>query len=173
MNEIYGDGYVELPKLSASLAKAIYEADLWDIQLENYPDSVRFTHNEVMRAWMCDEHGYVTANQQFVTSVLSAVLQHPDGVFYTCHAGKDYGYRYGKEGSQYFGFHNGTAQPTQVTHDFDMQTRTMWYVMGIPQTWYDTKMCAERAARMEFPDEDPDKRYARVGYREFLEGEMK
>ena len=41
----------------------------------------------------------------------------------------------------------------------------MWYVLGIKDTYYATKMAAEVAARQAFPDEDPDKRYGRVYYK--------
>jgi len=44
-----------------------------------------------------------------------------------------------------------------------------WYVKGIPQTMYDNKLRAERAARLAFPDEDADTRYSRVGYKIFYE----
>lgn len=43
----------------------------------------------------------------------------------------------------------------------------LWYVLGIALTWYDSKIEAEKAARLAFPDEDADTRYARVGYRPF------
>ena len=45
----------------------------------------------------------------------------------------------------------------------------LWYVLGIARTWYDRKIEAEKAARLAFPDEDADKRYARVGCRPFYE----
>jgi hypothetical protein len=44
-----------------------------------------------------------------------------------------------------------------------------WYVKGVPQTLYDNKLRAERAARLAFPDEDADKRYARVFFKTFYE----
>ncbi len=49
---------------------------------------------------------------------------------------------------------NGGLTPTE-----------MWYVFGIKDTYYATKMTAEAAARQAFPDEDPDKRYSRVYYK--------
>lgn len=47
--------------------------------------------------------------------------------------------------------------------------KTVWYVSGAnPDSrlpiLFDTKMAAEIYARMEFPDESPDKRYARIYY---------
>lgn len=48
----------------------------------------------------------------------------------------------------------------------------VWYVHGDPYavdrwpTLFATKLAAEAYARECFPDEDPDKRYARVMYRE-------
>ena len=45
--------------------------------------------------------------------------------------------------------------------------KTVWYVIGanpgshLPML-FDTKMAAEIYARMEFPDESSDKRYARI-----------
>jgi hypothetical protein len=44
-----------------------------------------------------------------------------------------------------------------------------WYVKGVPQTLYDNKLRAERAARLAFPDEDADKRYSRVFFKTFYE----
>jgi len=44
-----------------------------------------------------------------------------------------------------------------------------WYVGGIPQVWYGSKIEAEKAARLAFPDEDADKRYSRVFFKTFYE----
>lgn len=44
-----------------------------------------------------------------------------------------------------------------------------WYVKGVPQTMYDNKLRAELAACRAFPDEDADKRYARVSFKTFYE----
>ena len=52
----------------------------------------------------------------------------------------------------------------------DQKEVQLWCVMGIPQTLYDNKLRAERAARLAFPDEDADKRYARVSFKTFYEG---
>ena len=40
----------------------------------------------------------------------------------------------------------------------------LWYVTGIPTTYFVTKMEAEKAARAMFPDEAENKRYARISY---------
>lgn len=45
---------------------------------------------------------------------------------------------------------------------------TLWRVVGIAGKLYPTKMAAEVAARLQFPDEGPDERYARVFYRRFI-----
>ena len=41
----------------------------------------------------------------------------------------------------------------------------LWYVRGIIGTYYETKLLAERAAWVAFPDEDAHSRYARVFYK--------
>jgi hypothetical protein len=43
----------------------------------------------------------------------------------------------------------------------------LWYVFGA-SGMYPTKIVAEEAARLRFPHEDPDARYARIGYRTFI-----
>lgn len=83
--------------------------DLWAIQLENFPDSVRVQHKELVCQWLCDKDGYVVSDPNLTVGVLSAVLQHPDGVFYTCLKGTAYGYRYGASGSEYYSFQKGGA----------------------------------------------------------------
>ena len=52
---------------------------------------------------------------------------------------------------------------------YELKEVQLWCVMGIPQTLYDNKLRAERAARLAFPDEDADKRYARVSFKTFYE----
>lgn len=44
----------------------------------------------------------------------------------------------------------------------------LWRVFGIEHTWYPTKIAAEVAARSRFPDEDPNKRYARLSCANFF-----
>ena len=44
------------------------------------------------------------------------------------------------------------------------QVVEIWYVRGLDGDWFATKMDAERTAGVAFPDEHPDKRYARVFY---------
>lgn len=51
--------------------------------------------------------------------------------------------------------------------DDGMQCVELWYVTGIPGVYYPTKETAEIAARTVFPHEDPDRRYARIYYRNF------
>ena len=53
---------------------------------------------------------------------------------------------------------------------YELKEVQLWCVMGIPQTLYDNKLRAERAARLAFPDEDADKRYSRVSFKTFYEG---
>ena len=45
----------------------------------------------------------------------------------------------------------------------------LWYVQGIIGTYYETKMLAERAAWMAFPDETASKRYSRIYYKTFYQ----
>jgi len=45
----------------------------------------------------------------------------------------------------------------------------LWYVKGVPQTLYDNKLRAERAARLAFPDETVSERYSRIYYKTFME----
>jgi len=48
--------------------------------------------------------------------------------------------------------------------------KTVWFVSGedMEGTLFDTKLAAERFARMMFPDENESKRYSRIYYREVL-----
>jgi hypothetical protein len=48
----------------------------------------------------------------------------------------------------------------------------LWYVQGIIGTYYETKLLAERAAWIAFPDEIASKRYARIYYKRFYQEEM-
>jgi hypothetical protein len=41
---------------------------------------------------------------------------------------------------------------------------TLWRVLGMPGVRYPSKLAAEMAARVRFPNESPDARYARVAY---------
>lgn len=43
----------------------------------------------------------------------------------------------------------------------------LWYVTGIPDRFYPTKIVAEMAARQRFPDEDRETNYQRVLYKKF------
>lgn len=45
----------------------------------------------------------------------------------------------------------------------------LWRVRGLDVLWFPTKEVAEKVARKCFPDEDEDKRDARVSYRVFKE----
>jgi hypothetical protein len=45
----------------------------------------------------------------------------------------------------------------------------LWYVQGIIGTYYETKLLAERAAWMAFPDEIANVRYARIYYKTFYQ----
>ena len=45
----------------------------------------------------------------------------------------------------------------------------LWYVQGIIGTYYETKLLAERAAWIAFPDETASKRYSRIWYKEVME----
>jgi hypothetical protein len=44
----------------------------------------------------------------------------------------------------------------------------LWHVRGVENVWYPTKIAAESCARVRFPDEDVETRYARVFYKEFV-----
>jgi hypothetical protein len=45
----------------------------------------------------------------------------------------------------------------------------LWYVQGIIGTYYETKLLAERAAWMAFPDETANVRYSRIWYKTVME----
>jgi hypothetical protein len=45
---------------------------------------------------------------------------------------------------------------------------SLWAVIGVAGVFYPTKMAAEIAARSMFPDEDSDKRYSRIWYKNFV-----
>lgn len=53
----------------------------------------------------------------------------------------------------------------------DAESVQLWYVRGYPHygsmRLWPTKIVAETMARVYFPDEDADTRYARIGYRVF------
>lgn len=81
------------------------EDALWEVQLEEFPDSVRCSRQEVMHTWILQGTTQFKAGAALKHGILSALLSSPIGVFYTCHDGQDYGYRYGTEGSQYYSFY--------------------------------------------------------------------
>jgi hypothetical protein len=45
----------------------------------------------------------------------------------------------------------------------------IWYVQGIDTWVFPTKIVAEHAARISFPNEDPHTRYGRIFYRKFYQ----
>ena len=50
-----------------------------------------------------------------------------------------------------------------------LQMRYVWFVKGDPDNLVlSTKLCAETLARILFPDESPDYRYARIYYKPVL-----
>lgn len=53
-------------------------------------------------------------------------------------------------------------------HDEPDEAVALWWVRGIPNTHYPSKIVAEIAARRAFPHEDPDVRYGRVFFRSFF-----
>lgn len=81
------------------------ESALWDAQLENYPDSVRCSRQEVMHTWILQGTTQFKAKATLQHGILNALLNNPIGVFYTCNYGQDYGYRYGTEGYEYYSFY--------------------------------------------------------------------
>lgn len=54
-----------------------------------------------------------------------------------------------------------------------MPCNVVWWVAGeeLQGLLFTTKEAAEKAARLTYPDEDPDKRYARIFYKEVLSAE--
>lgn len=46
----------------------------------------------------------------------------------------------------------------------------VWYVQGMsgPEDRWLTKIDAEKAARLRFPDENPDTRYARIWFKTYF-----
>jgi len=81
------------------------ENALWDVQLEEFPDSIRCSRQEVMNAWILQGTTQFKADPRLQHGILNALLNAPTGVFYTCHDGQDYGYRYGSGGSDYYSFY--------------------------------------------------------------------
>jgi hypothetical protein len=45
----------------------------------------------------------------------------------------------------------------------------LWYVRGIEEHMFPTKLQAEAAARARWPNEDPHARYARIGYTKYVD----
>ena len=60
---------------------------------------------------------------------------------------------------------------TKQTYDgvTDLIPQDLWHVHGITGEFYTTKLAAEVRARKAFPEESPDRRYARVFYKRFFE----
>ena len=81
------------------------EDALWDAQLENYPDSVRCSRQQVMDTWILQGTTQFKAGAVLQHGILNALLSSPIGVFYTCNDGRDYGYRYGTDGCEYYSFY--------------------------------------------------------------------
>ena len=98
------DYYVVLYVEGRVMTNKVEEA-LWDAQLENYPDSVRCSRQQVMDTWILQGTTQFKAGAALKHGILSALLSSPIGVFYTCNDGQDYGYRYGTEGSEYYSFY--------------------------------------------------------------------
>ena len=48
----------------------------------------------------------------------------------------------------------------------------LWYVRGLEGQYWMVKLNAEAAARKAFPDEGPQKNYARVWFRKFYQEEV-
>ena len=55
----------------------------------------------------------------------------------------------------------------EVTDEFKQVQ--LWHVRGVTGEFYTTKLAAEVRARAAFPEDSPDRRYARVFYRRFFE----
>tara|TARA_R110000823_G_scaffold45204_1_gene116587 strand:+ start:285 stop:473 length:189 start_codon:yes stop_codon:yes gene_type:complete len=51
----------------------------------------------------------------------------------------------------------------------DLIPQDLYYIHGITGEFYTTKLAAEVRARAAFPEESPDRRYARVFYKRFFE----
>ena len=101
--EHLGIPVIDLPLENEMTTKV--EDALWDAQLENYPDSVRCSRQEVMHTWILQGTTQFKAGAALQHGILNALLNNPIGVFYTCNYGQDYGYRYGTEGYEYYSFY--------------------------------------------------------------------
>jgi hypothetical protein len=51
----------------------------------------------------------------------------------------------------------------------DLRKVQLWYAVGLGGMYYPTKEQCEAAVRKEYPDKDPDTRYARVFCHTFYE----
>lgn len=58
---------------------------------------------------------------------------------------------------------------SDVKMDVGDEGVALWYYIGGGTDWYPTKMCAEIAARAQFPDETEEARYARLVYKRFVQ----
>lgn len=83
------------------------ENALWEVQLEEFPDSIRCSRQEVMNTWILQGTTQFKADFRLQHGILNALMNNPIGVFYTCHDGQDYGYRYGFDGNEYYSFYTG------------------------------------------------------------------
>lgn len=64
--------------------------------------------------------------------------------------------------------HISDAYATLRSADSGSPYVELWRVRGIPLRWYPSKTAAEVAARVHFPDEDPDTRYGRLSFKWFI-----
>lgn len=92
-------------KLMVLLVGLDGENALWEVQLEEFPDSIRCSRQEVMNTWILQGTTQFKADPRLQHGILNALLNDPTGIFYTCHDGQDYGYRYGSGGSDYYSFY--------------------------------------------------------------------
>ena len=87
------------------------ESALWKVQLEEFPDSVRCSRQEVMDTWILQGTTQFKADPRLQHGILNALMNNPIDVFYTCpgypNDGRDYGYRYGFDGDEYYSFYTG------------------------------------------------------------------
>jgi len=79
------------------------QGELWESQIEEYPESVRMSIDEVF-AW-CDEVSNTTAKLHRYMQIAMA-LQYPVVVFYRIEGTKYRGFRFGVEGSKYMSLYS-------------------------------------------------------------------
>lgn len=91
------------PKRTFTEALTAWHHALWQVQLQQYPDSVLRAPTDAFRWWVCGPDGEVPGyGKENRLAVFALAATYPGGVFYECgEGGKWHGYRYGLEPGEY------------------------------------------------------------------------